>query len=115
MVGLAIHYVSRAIERWEPRIKVLPLDAKPNPDDPTKLDLLVEYRVHATGQDWQQVSTTCPAWPGRAESDPGTVLGELFAYLTEALIYRLNRLPDKAFVEFLRLIGVTVHPPAAAR
>lgn len=51
--GLAIHYVSRAIERWEPRIKVLALDATPNPDDPTKLDLLVEYRVHATGQDGQ--------------------------------------------------------------
>ncbi len=51
--GLAIHYVSRAIERWEPRIQVLGLDATPNPDIPGKLDLLLEYRVHTTGQDGQ--------------------------------------------------------------
>ncbi len=56
----------------------------------------------------------CPAWTDHSPGDPGITLLELFAYLTEAMIYQLNRLPEKAYVEFLRLIGVTLHPPAAA-
>ena len=42
------------------------------------------------------------------------VLVEVFAYLTETMIYRLNRMPEKAYIEFLRLLGVTLLPPAAA-
>jgi hypothetical protein len=42
------------------------------------------------------------------------VLVEVFAHLTETMLYRLNRLPDKAYVEFLRLLGVRLQPPAAA-
>jgi hypothetical protein len=43
------------------------------------------------------------------------VLLELFAHLTETMIYRLNRLPEKAYVAFLNMIGVRIKPPAAAR
>lgn len=48
--GLAIHYVRRALERWEPRIVVLRLDAGANLDRPELLDILLEYRVRATQQ-----------------------------------------------------------------
>jgi uncharacterized protein len=48
--GLAIHYVRRALERWEPRIDVLRLDAGRNPESPEQLDLVLEYRVRATQQ-----------------------------------------------------------------
>lgn len=53
--GIAIHYVTRAIERWEPRIELLAIDARrsPNPQRPEQLDLLIEYRVRATGRDGQ--------------------------------------------------------------
>ncbi|MCK6547514.1 GPW/gp25 family protein [Myxococcota bacterium] len=54
--GLAIHYVRRAIERWEPRVEVLRIDAgrrdaSPGPrgsDDGDVLRVWVEYRVRAT-------------------------------------------------------------------
>ena len=46
--GLAIHYVRRAIDRWEPRIDVLRLDAGPNDIWPEYLDIAMEYRVRAT-------------------------------------------------------------------
>ncbi|MGC9347461.1 MAG: GPW/gp25 family protein [Anaerolineae bacterium] len=46
--GLAIHYVQRALERWEPRIEILRLDAGRNPHRPELLDLVLEYRVLAT-------------------------------------------------------------------
>lgn len=46
--GLAIHYVRRALERWEPRIDILRLDANQNPERPELLEILLEYRVKAT-------------------------------------------------------------------
>ena len=46
--GLAIHYVRRALTRWEPRVQILHLDATRNPDEPSHLDLILEYRVHTT-------------------------------------------------------------------
>lgn len=53
-------------------------------------------------------------WTDLSPSDPGMVLLELYAHLTEVMLFRLNRLPDKAFVEFLRLLGVVQQPPSAA-
>jgi phage baseplate assembly protein W len=46
--GLAIHFVGRALARWEPRIQVLRLDAAANTEDPARLDLLLEYRLRRT-------------------------------------------------------------------
>lgn len=46
--GLALHYVRQALDRWEPRIDVLRLDAERDAADPTRLDLLLEYRVRST-------------------------------------------------------------------
>ncbi len=48
--GLAMHYVRQALERWEPRIDILRLDAGPNPDDPARMDIVLEYRVRSTQQ-----------------------------------------------------------------
>ena len=47
--GLAIHYVRQAIRRFEPRVQVLRLDAKPDRWDPSALRIIVEYRVRQTG------------------------------------------------------------------
>ena len=46
--GLAVHYVRQALERWEPRITILRLDAERNPSVPGRLDVVLEYRVRAT-------------------------------------------------------------------
>ena len=46
--GLAIHYVGRALQRWEPRVSVLSLDAARSRDDPALLEVLLRYRVKAT-------------------------------------------------------------------
>ena len=45
--GLAIHYVRRAVERWEPRVDVIRVDAGRNPDSATRLDIALVYRVRA--------------------------------------------------------------------
>jgi phage baseplate assembly protein W len=46
--GLAMHYVRRAIERWEPRVEIVGLDATRNPLIAARLDILLTYRVRAT-------------------------------------------------------------------
>ncbi|HEX5081821.1 MAG TPA: phage baseplate protein, partial [Blastocatellia bacterium] len=78
----------------------------PNLDDRDFQQLLAE----ATGV----IRKHSPQWTDLSPSDPGMILLEAFAHLTEVMIYRLNRLPQKAYVEFLRLIGVKLYPPSAA-
>lgn len=46
--GLAIHYVRRALEAWEPRVEILGLDARRSEASPSRLDLELTYRVRAT-------------------------------------------------------------------
>ncbi len=45
--GLAIHYVRRALEAWEPRIEILAVDTEPGESE-GGLYIRVEYRVRAT-------------------------------------------------------------------
>ena len=46
--GLAIHYVRRALERWEPRVEILRLDAGRDELRPECLTVVLEYSVRAT-------------------------------------------------------------------
>ena len=46
--GLAIHYVQRAIDLWEPRIDVVSLDATQDREAPERLNVTLEYRVRTT-------------------------------------------------------------------
>lgn len=57
----------------------------------------------------------CPEWTNHNRSDPGITLIELFAWMTEMTLYRLNRVPDKNFLAFLELMGITLAPPQPAR
>ena len=78
----------------------------PNLDDRDFNELVASAR--------RRLVQLCPGWTDLSPSDPGIVLLELFAYLTDVMIYRLNRLPEKAYIEFLRLMGVRLYPPSAA-
>jgi hypothetical protein len=46
--GLAIHYVRQAIQRWEPRVEIVDLDAGADPLVPTRLNIRLRYRVRAS-------------------------------------------------------------------
>jgi hypothetical protein len=78
----------------------------PNLDDRSFDDLVADGL--------RRIASSTPAWTDLSAGDPGIVLLELFAYLTELMLYRLNQVPDKSYVEFLRLMNVTLEPPAAA-
>lgn len=78
----------------------------PNLDDRSFLDLVAQAR--------ERIAHSCPTWTDLSVHDPGMALVEAFAYLTEVMIYRINQLPEKAYIAFLNLLGVGRHAPAAA-
>lgn len=57
---------------------------------------------------------SCPSWTDFTAGDPGVTLIEVFAFLTDALLYRLNRIPPKLQLALLNLVGVNLEPPTAA-
>src|SRR3954449_9717048 len=62
-----------------------------------------------------RISRACPEWTEHNVSDPGITLIELFAWMTEMTIYRLNRVPDKLHVSLLELLGIRLDGPSAAQ
>lgn len=56
----------------------------------------------------------CPEWTDHNVSDPGVTLIELFAWMTEMLLYRVNQVPEKMYITFLNLLGLQLEPPRAA-
>jgi len=80
--------------------------APPNLDDRTWVDLVDEARA--------LIPTYAPQWTDHNPSDLGIALVELFAYLVEGLTYRLNRVPEKSYIAFLDLIGITRLPQSPA-
>jgi hypothetical protein len=57
----------------------------------------------------------CPDWTNHNPSDPGVTILELTAWMTELILYRLNRVPEKNYLAFLNMIGITLRPPQPAR
>ncbi len=45
-----------------------------------------------------------PEWTNHNPSDPGITLVELLAWITEATLYRLNRVPEATSLEFAKLL-----------
>jgi predicted phage baseplate assembly protein len=62
----------------------------------------------------RMVQQRCPEWSDHNVSDPGVTLIETFAFMVDQLLYRLNRVPDRMYVTFLDLIGLTLYPTTAA-
>lgn len=57
----------------------------------------------------------CPEWTNHNLSDPGVALIELFAWMTEMTLYRMNQVPDVFFSRMLNLMGFEPFPAVAAR
>ncbi|MFL6337410.1 MAG: hypothetical protein ACJ754_29270 [Pyrinomonadaceae bacterium] len=69
----------------------------PDLDDRRYADLVEEARA--------LIPSYAPDWTNHNPSDPGITLVELFAYLTEMLLYRVNRVTDENMRAFVKLIA----------
>ena len=50
-----------------------------------------------------------PGWTDTNEHDPGVALLSLVAWLSEATLYRMDELPDRAAVSAARIAAVALH------
>jgi predicted phage baseplate assembly protein len=83
----------------------MPLDA-PNLDDRRFADIVDEAR--------SRIPNYLPEWTDHNLSDPGMTLVQLFAWMSEMILYRLNKVPELHYIKFLQLIGVERKPAAPA-
>jgi uncharacterized phage protein gp47/JayE len=79
----------------------VPLEA-PNLDDRRFTELFEEMK--------SLIPRFAPEWTDYNLSDPGITLIQLFAWLGEMTLYRLNRVPERNYIKFLKLIGVERKP-----
>ena len=76
-------------------------------DDRTFNDLFAEVR--------SLIPRYASDWTNHNLSDPGIMLLELFAWLTEATLYRINRVSDASLTRLLELLGATFRPAQPAQ
>ncbi|HEY8550350.1 MAG TPA: putative baseplate assembly protein [Vicinamibacterales bacterium] len=79
----------------------------PGLDDRRWADLVEEGR--------SLIPLYAPGWTDHNVHDPGITLIELFAWIAEQDLYRINRIPAAHIRKFLALVGVEPRPPRAAR
>jgi predicted phage baseplate assembly protein len=79
----------------------------PNLDDRRFQDIVDEAK--------RRIARHCPEWTDHNVSDPGVALIELFAWMTEMILYRLNQVPDRLYVKFLELVGIELASASPAR
>ena len=84
--------------------KVIP---NPNLDDRTYKEIVDEAI--------RLIPHYCPEWTNHNPTDPGITMIELFAWMTEMIIYRLNKVPEKNYLTLLDLVGLTPTPPQPAK
>lgn len=78
-----------------------------NLDDRTFQDIVDEAK--------KRIAASCPAWTDHNVSDPGITLVELFAWMTEMILYRLNQVPAKNYRRLMELLGLKLQEPEPAR
>lgn len=63
----------------------------------------------------RRIPAYTPEWTDFNESDPGIALIELFAWLADILVYRINKIPDNAYIKFLQLLNIQPDLPVPAQ
>lgn len=79
----------------------------PNLDDRTYADILRDALA--------RIPVHNPEWTNFNDSDPGVTIIQLFAFMTESILYRANQIPERNRLKFLQLLGLPLAPAAAAR
>src|SRR2546423_11381615 len=64
----------------------------------------------------RRIPAHTPEWTNfEGDSDPGITIVQLFSFLTENLLYRAGRIPDRNRIKFLQLLGIGLQKAAPAR
>jgi predicted phage baseplate assembly protein len=80
-------------------------DYLPQIDDRRYDDIVTEIRTRIAryAPEWQPGDS---AWTDVNDNDPGVTIAQVYAWLAEMLIYRMNKVPVLNYIKFLELIGI---------
>lgn len=78
------------------------------PGDNRKYQQLVDELV-------ARIPVHTPEWTNFNNADPGITLIQLFAHLTENMLYRANQIPERNRAKFLQLLGIGLNPAQGAK
>lgn len=79
----------------------------PGLDDRTFQDIVDEAK--------RKIPQYCPEWTNHNVSDPGVALIELFAWMSEMVLFRYNQVPERLYTHFLNMVGIEPFPASVAR
>ena len=79
----------------------------PKLDDRSFQDLVDEAK--------KRIPHYCKEWTDHNVSDPGVTLIELFAWMTDVLLYRVNQVPDLHYIRMMQMLGIKLAEPIPAR
>ncbi len=91
----------------------MPLDTYfPTIDDRRFDDIMTEVRTRIA----RYTPEWTPVWSDVNDSDPGITMVQVFAWLSEMMLYRMGQVPKLNYLKFLQLLGIELAPaePAAA-
>ena len=73
--------------------------------------MLADLDAEALAQEMvRRIPAHTPEWSNPRVGDPGRTLIDLFAWLAETLLYRVNLIPERQRLEFLRLLNIPLRP-----
>jgi hypothetical protein len=81
-------------------------DLVPTIDNRRYQDIVAEART--------RIPRYTPEWTDLNDNDPGIALVELFAWMSDLLLYRLGKVPELNYLKFLELIGIELLPAEPA-
>lgn len=80
--------------------------AAPKLDDRNFQDIVDEAK--------KRIPHYCKEWTDHNVSDPGVTLIELFAWMTDIILYRMNQMPDLHYIKFMEMLGIKLQEPVPA-
>ncbi|MFQ5401118.1 MAG: putative baseplate assembly protein [Anaerolineae bacterium] len=81
--------------------------AAPKLDDRQFQDIVDEAK--------KRIPHYCREWTDHNVSDPGVTLIELFAWMTDIILYRLNQVPNRHTIKFMEMMGIRLQEPVPAK
>lgn len=80
-------------------------DLIPQIDDRRYDDIMAEIRTRIARYtpEWK------PVWTDLNDNDPGITMVQVFAWLSEMMLYRMNRVPELNYLKFLQMIGIELN------
>ena len=55
-----------------------------------------------------------PEWTDLNDNEPGMALVQLFAWMTDMMLFRLAQVPEAHYIKFLQLLGIELRPAEPA-